>query len=184
MNTDPFAAEFLRSALSRLRQFKGWADAAIVQVGDSDLKRPLPGDTNSIAVIIKHMAGNMRSRWTEFLTTDGEKSWRNRDVEFTDDFTSRAHILDCWESGWQICLTAIEALTPADLGRTVRIRGEAHSVIDAIHRQMMHYGYHVGQIILIARVHVGPARWKTITVAPGGSAAFNASMGYDPETSG
>jgi ADP-ribose pyrophosphatase YjhB (NUDIX family) len=171
----------LTSALDRLRQTKSLADRAIAQVSDDALRRPLEGDVNSIAVIIKHMAGNMRSRWTDFLTMDGEKPWRDRDAEFIDDFDSRKSIIHAWEDGWSCCFAAIESLTPDELLRTVRIRGERLTVIDAIHRQIEHYGYHVGQIMLIARIHVGPAQWKPLTIPLGESRDHNRTLGYDPE---
>lgn len=173
--------EFIRSALAQLRQTKSLADRAIAQASDEDLRRPLEGDSNTIAIIIKHMAGNMRSRWTDFLTSDGEKPWRDRDAEFVDDFTSREEILEAWEDGWRCCFSAIESLMPNDLMRQVTIRGEAMSVIDATHRQIEHYGYHVGQIILIARIHVGAKRWQTLTIPPGQSREYNRKMGYDPD---
>lgn len=171
--------ELLRSAASRWREYKSLADRAIVQVADADLRKPLPGDHNSIAIIMKHLAGNMLSRWTDFLVTDGEKPDRHRDGEFIDDFDSRAAILDDWERGWARLFATIESLTPDDLMKTITIRGEAHTVIDAINRQLTHYGYHVGQIVLIARIHVGEDRWRTLTIPRGGSEAFNAEKGYE-----
>jgi hypothetical protein len=160
------------SAASAFRSDKGRADKAIVQLPDDKLHVALDPNTNSIAVIMKHVAGNLLSRWTDFLTTDGEKPWRNRDDEFVDTFTSRAELLAYWESGWQRLFDALAALTPADLDRTVTIRGEPHSVPLAVHRSLAHCGYHVGQIVLIARVLAGDD-WTTITIPRGGSAKFN-----------
>lgn len=175
---EPIGRELLRSAASRWREYKSLADRAIAQVFDEDLRAPLPGDHNSIAIIMKHLAGNMLSRWTDFLATDGEKPDRHRDGEFIDDFDSRAAILEYWERGWARLFETIESLSPDDLMKTITIRGEAHTVIDAINRQLTHYGYHVGQIVLIARIHVGEDRWQTLTIPRGGSEAFNVKKGY------
>ena len=126
----------------------------------------------SIAVIMKHVAGNLLSRWTEFLITDGEKPWRNRDDEFQDTFKGRAEILSYWERGWNCLFGTLATLTPADLAKTVPIRGELHAVPLAIHRSLAHCGYHVGQIILISRIQAGD-QWETISVPPGKSKEFN-----------
>lgn len=165
----------LEGAISCFRANKGWADKAIAQVPDDRLRVALDPNTNSIAVIMKHVAGNLLSRWTEFLTTDGEKPWRNRDDEFVDTFANRGELLACWESGWQRLFETLESLTADDLGRSVTIRGEALSVPLAIQRSLAHCGYHVGQIILIARVLAGE-QWTTITIPRGGSSGFNQAV--------
>lgn len=163
---------FLRSTVTTFQSQKTLAERAILQLTDEQLHTPAAENTNSIAVIMKHMAGNMLSRWTEFLTTDGEKPWRHRDNEFVDDFTSREELMGFWERGWS-CLTAtLEALTVDDLAKTVTIRGEPHTVILAVHRQLDHYGYHVGQIVLIARV-LAKDKWIALSVPPGGSEEYN-----------
>ena len=162
----------LEATLASFRANKGWADKAIGQLPDDKLHVALDPNTNSIAVIMKHVAGNLLSRWTDFLTTDGEKPSRNRDDEFVDSFGTRAELIDYWESGWQRLFATLESLDPADLGRTVLIRGEPHSVPLAIQRSLAHCGYHVGQIILIARILAGD-NWRTITIPRGGSAGFN-----------
>src|SRR4029077_7942751 len=154
------------------RANKGWADKAIGQLPDDQLHVTLDPNTNNISVIMKHVAGTLLSRWTEFLTTDGEKPSRNRDDEFVDSFGSRGELIEYWEAGWQRLFETLENLTPADVGRTVLIRGEPHSVPLAIQRSLAHCGYHVGQIILIARILAGE-NWKTITIPRGGSASFN-----------
>ncbi|MFO1093653.1 MAG: DUF1572 family protein [Planctomycetaceae bacterium] len=154
------------------RANKGWADKAISQVTDDNLRVALDPNTNSIAVIMKHVAGNLLSRWTDFLTTDGEKPGRNRDGEFVDTFVNRAEILTHWEAGWQCLFDSLAAATPDDLAKTVTIRGEPHSVPLAIQRSLAHTAYHVGQIILIARVLAGN-QWTTITIPRGASASFN-----------
>ena len=139
---------------------------------DEKLRLPLDANTNSIAVIMKHVAGNLLSRWTDFLTTDGEKPWRDRDGEFVDTFTSRQELVAYWESGWKCLFDTLEGLTESDLAKTVTIRGEAHSVPLALQRSLAHCGYHVGQIILIARILAGE-KWDTITIPRGGSSGYN-----------
>jgi len=163
---------FLDATLVSFRANKGWADKAIGQLHDDKLHVALDLNTNSIAIIMKHVAGNLLSRWTDFLTTDGEKPSRNRDDEFVDSFGSHPELIELWESGWLRLFTTLESLTPADLGRTVLIRGEPHSVPLAIQRSLAHCAYHIGQIILIARILAGE-NWKTITIPRGGSAGFN-----------
>ena len=127
---------------------------------------------NSIAIIVKHMAGNMRSRWTNFLTTDGEKPDRNRDSEFTDAPASREALMKIWEDGWAIVFGALEPLSDADLGRTITIRGEAHSVMQAINRQIAHYAHHSGQIVMLAK-HFAKDRWQSLSIPRNRSADFN-----------
>src|SRR5436190_19334917 len=166
----------LAGTLAAFRNYKDLADRAIAQTSDRDLHAALDPNTNSIVVIMKHMAGNMISRWTEFLTTDGEKPNRHRDEEFIDRFTSRMEEMEYWERGWAVLFKTIESLTADDLAKTVHIRGEAHSAIGAIQRQLCHYGYHVGQIVLIARHHAKD-QWKTLTILRGESDAFNRTMG-------
>jgi hypothetical protein len=159
-------------AIAAFRSNKGWADKAIAQLSDDRLHVALDPNTNSIAVIMKHVAGNLLSRWTEFLTADGEKPWRNRDDEFVDTLTTRDELIAYWESGWQSLFDSLAALMPDDLGKTVTIRGEPHSVPLAIQRSLAHCAYHVGQIILIARILAGE-NWATITIPRGASASFN-----------
>src|SRR5438128_6576072 len=130
------------------------------QVPDDALFSELDAESNSIAIIVKHMAGNMRSRWTDFLTTDGEKPNRNRDTEFVEPPPTRAALLAVWEEGWGHVWNALEPLREEDLGRTITIRGEAHSVMQAINRQIAHYAYHVGQIVMLAK-HFRSDAWKT-----------------------
>ena len=142
------------------------------QVTGEELLIALDPEMNSIALIVKHMAGNMRSRWTDFLTTDGEKADRDRDREFVDPPAEREALMDLWESGWQFVFAALEPLSDGDLTRTVTIRGEAHSVMQAINRQIAHYASHVGQIIFLAK-HLANDRWKTLSVPRNRSAEFN-----------
>src|SRR5262249_17853125 len=132
----------------------------------------LDANTNSIAVIMKHVAGNLLSRWTDFLTTDGEKPWRGRDDEFLDSFSSRGELLGVWGRGWACLLKARRGLKPEDLEKTVLIRGEPHSVPLALERSLGHSCYHIGQIVQVARIHAGD-RWSTLTISKGGSERFN-----------
>ncbi len=144
----------------------------MAQVSDEQLFASLDEESNSIAIIVKHMTGNMRSRWTDFLTTDGEKPNRNRDSEFVDPPATREALMREWEDGWARVFSAIEPLTDADMSRTVLIRGEAHSVMQAINRQLAHYPQHVGQIILLSKHYAGD-KWQTLSVARNRSAEFN-----------
>jgi hypothetical protein len=142
------------------------------QVTDEQLYATLDGEMNSIAVVVKHMAGNMRSRWTDFLTTDGEKPNRDRDAEFVEPPATREALLQVWEDGWRRVFGALDPLSDSDLGRTVTIRGEAHSVMQAINRQMAHYANHVGQIVLLAK-HFAHDRWQSLSVPRSRSTEFN-----------
>jgi uncharacterized damage-inducible protein DinB len=160
------------AAVTSFRYHKNLADRAVAQVADEALRRALDPHTNSIAVVMKHVAGNLRSRWTDFLTSDGEKPWRHRDDEFVDSFATRQELLDFWEAGWQAVFAALDALTEADLDRTVTVRGEPHSIALATERSLAHTSYHVGQIVLLARHWAGDV-WDTLTIPRGGSAAFN-----------
>jgi len=142
------------------------------QVTDAQLFAILDDEANSIAIIVKHMTGNMRSRWTDFLTTDGEKPDRNRDSEFIDPPATRDALMAEWEHGWSCVFQALEPLSDSDLGRTITIRAEAHSVMQAINRQLAHYPYHVGQIVLLAKHYAG-GEWKSLSVPRNQSAEFN-----------
>lgn len=163
----------LGAALREFRVYKRMAEKAAGQVDDAGLFRSPDTEGNSIAVIMRHMAGNMRSRWTDFLTSDGEKPDRRRDGEFEmAEGTRREDVLADWENGWTALFTALEPLTDEELGRTVMIRGEPHSVMQAVQRQVAHYAYHVGQIVLLARHWAGSA-WTTLSIARGDSERFN-----------
>ena len=165
------------STLPSLRKlfpyYRALAERAILQVKDEDLHR-VPGDEgNSIAVIMRHVAGNARSRFSDFLTSDGEKPWRDREAEFTEGPATRAELMTLWEGGWETLFQALDALTEADLERIVHIRNEGHTVEEALHRQLAHYAYHVGQIVLLSRQFVGPS-WLSLSIPRGGSKTFNA----------
>lgn len=167
-----FTTSYLEDSLSLFRMYKRLGEGAMAQVSDADLFVELDREANSIAVVVKHMAGNMRSRWTDFLTTDGEKPDRNRDSEFVDPPRTRQALAEMWEEGWACLFGALEPLTDADLARTITIRGEAHSVMQAINRQVAHYSYHVGQIVLLAK-HFASDHWQSLSVPRSHSAEFN-----------
>ncbi|NBU73268.1 MAG: DUF1572 domain-containing protein [Bacteroidetes bacterium] len=158
-----------------IRQFQAYkrlGETAIGRMSDAQLHQEPAAGSNSVAVIVRHLHGNMLSRWTEFLTTDGEKSWRRRDEEFEDDFPPREELMRRWNEGWDCLFTALNKLHEADLQRTVWIREEAHSAEEAIHRQMMHYAYHIGQLVYLSKWYVGPG-WESLSIPRGGSADFN-----------
>jgi len=163
---------YLRDSLSLFRYYKKLAERAMEQVTDEQLVAALDAEMNSIAIIVKHMVGNMRSRWTDFLTSDGEKSDRKRDTEFENPPTTREALMKLWEEGWGLVFAALEPLSDVDLDRTVVIRGEPHSVMQAINRQIAHYSYHCGQIVFLAK-HLQARHWTALTVPRGKSEEFN-----------
>ena len=167
-----FTTSYLQDSLALFRYYKRLAERAMEQITDEQFLVPLDREANSIAIIVKHLAGNMRSRWTDFLTTDGEKSSRDRDREFVDPPSTRQDLLAAWEDGWNLLFAALEPLTDADLTRTVTIRGEAHSVMQAINRQLAHYPHHVGQIVLLAK-HFACDHWQSLSVPRNQSAEVN-----------
>ena len=162
---------YLEDALFTFGYYKDLGERAIAQLSDDELRWKPDAEANSVAILVKHMAGNMRSRWTEFLTTDGEKPDRQRDGEFIDDLKSREAILAAWDDGWKHVLDAVGALEPDDLAREVTIRGRAHTVVFAIQRQIAHYAYHVGQIAYVGRMLRGDG-WETLSIAKGKSAGY------------
>jgi hypothetical protein len=167
-----FTTSCLADSLALFRQHKRLAEAAMAQVADAQLAATLDPAMNSIAQIVKHMAGNMRSRWTDFLTTDGEKPDRDRDSEFEAAPGTRAEMMAMWEAGWRCVFTALEPLTDEDLAREVTIRGERHSVMQAVNRQMAHYALHIGQIVFLAK-HLAGKEWKSLSIPRGRPAEFN-----------
>ena len=155
---------YLDDCLFQLRKLKAQSDKAMAQVDDSQFFELIDPEANSIALIVKHVAGNMRSRWTDFLTTDGEKGDRHRDTEFEQGAEdTREAILARWEAGWALLFDTIASLRPPDLGKTVMIRSEPHTVVQAINRQVSHYSAHVGQIMLLAK-HFAGSRWQTLSI--------------------
>jgi hypothetical protein len=167
-----FTTSYLTDSLALFRHYKKLAEEAMKQVTDAQLQIVLDPEMNSIAQTVKHMTGNMRSRWTDFLNTDGEKPDRQRDSEFVDPPATREKVLERWEEGWQLVFQALEPLTDADLSRTVFIRGEAHSVMQAVNRQIAHYAYHCGQIVLLAK-HFRSQEWQSLSVPRNKSGEFN-----------
>ncbi|HEY3929609.1 MAG TPA: DUF1572 domain-containing protein [Candidatus Koribacter sp.] len=167
-----FSTSYIEDSISLFRYYKKLGEGAIAQVADEHLAMQLDAEMNSIALIVKHMAGNMRSRWTDFLTSDGEKNNRNRDTEFEAPPKTRAEIMKLWEDGWARVFFALEPLTDADLTREITIRTEPHSVMQAINRQLAHYCYHIGQIVFLAK-HFQADGWKSLSVPRKSSADFN-----------
>jgi len=167
-----FTTSYIQESLTLFRQYKKMTENAMANLSDDQLLTALGEDENSIAILVKHMAGNMRSRWTDFLTSDGEKPDRDRDGEFILPPSTRADLMKMWNDGWDLVFRAIEPLTDADLARTIAIRGEPHSVMQAINRQIGHYTLHCGQIIFLAK-HLAGANWKAVTVPRNKSAEFN-----------
>ncbi|MFC5864963.1 DUF1572 domain-containing protein [Acidicapsa dinghuensis] len=170
-----FTTSFLEDAIGVFQRYKKLAEAAMTQVSEEQLAVALDEESNSIAIIVKHMAGNMLSRWTDFLTTDGEKPWRDRDSEFEVPPANREGLMALWERGWGTLFEALNGLTEADLARTVMIRSEAHSVMQAVNRQLAHYPYHCGQIVFIAK-HLAREKWNYLSVPRGRSQEFNAQV--------
>jgi Protein of unknown function (DUF1572) len=169
------ASAFLQSAIKRLTYYKDLGDKTFAQLTDADFHFQPNEASNSIAIIIQHTAGNMLSRWTDFLTSDGEKEWRNRDTEFEVQHLSKQQLINFWDKGWQCLLDALNALTEDDLLKIIRIRSEGLLVVDAINRQLAHYPYHVGQIIYVAKI-ITNSNWQNLSIAKGNSSQFNQQM--------
>lgn len=166
---------YLKDSISLFQYYKKLGENAIAQSPDDGLFAALDQENNSIAITVKHLWGNMLSRWTDFLTTDGEKPTRDRDAEFEKPPKTRAEVLDLWDAGWKCVFAALEPLSESQLTQTVTIRGEAHTVMQAINRQVAHYSYHVGQIVLLAK-HAAGANWKSLTIPKKKSGEFNADV--------
>ena len=172
---DSLAEHYLENAAEEFRALKRLADRAAAQVDDEEFFRAIDPEANSVALIMKHMAGNMRSRWTDFLTTDGEKPDRRRDSEFLVEGEDRRAILEKWEAGWARLFDTLARLAPGELLHTVTIRREPHTVVEALNRQLTHYGQHVGQIIFLAK-HLKSSAWQTLSIPRGQSEKFNEKM--------
>lgn len=169
---DKLIKNYHDDALLSFRNYKKMAERAIEQVNDEEFFTAIDAEANSIAVVVKHIAGNLHSRWRDFLTTDGEKPDRNRDTEFEMIGDTRDSLMKFWETGWQTLFDNIEPLTEEDFAKTINIRGEPHTIIEAINRQLTHYSYHIGQIVLLAK-HFKSSEWKTLSVPRNKSAEFN-----------
>jgi hypothetical protein len=165
--------EYLKSARRQFEYYKSLADKAMDQAEDEGLNWHPDDESNSIAVIIRHLHGNMLSRWTDFLTTDGEKPWRDRDAEFEGGDSTREALLGLWEAGWQCLFTALDSITDADLERIIHIRNDGHTILEAINRQIAHYAYHVGQIVWIARMQ-RRQEWQSLSIPRRRSGDYNA----------
>ena len=173
---EAIAKHYLEDSISSFRAYKKLAERAFEQVSDEEFFRALDEESNSIAVIMKHISGNMLSRWTDFLTTDGEKPDRNRDMEFViTPETTREDLMKQWERGWSCLFRALEPLQPEDLMRKVYIRGKEHTVLQAINRQLTHYPQHIGQIVFLAK-HFRSSEWQTLSIPRNKSAEFNAYL--------
>ncbi len=169
---------FIAQIESEYRRYKVLAEKALAQVPDGALSIPGPNGGNSLAVICWHVSGNLQSRFTDFLTTDGEKPWRNREEEFAGRAVTRDELNTKWELGWETLLHTLAGLTDGDLGRSVTIRGQAMAVSEALLRSLAHAAYHVGQIVYVAHAIRGD-EWKYLTIPPGGSAAYNANPNFE-----
>ncbi len=169
------ASVLLQTAIKRFAFYKDLGQKTFVQLPEAGFYFQPNEASNSIAIIIQHMSGNMLSRWTNFLTEDGEKEWRNRDEEFESHSFSKDQLLGMWEEGWQCVFDALNELKEDDLLKNIRIRTEEQSVIDAIHRQLAHYAYHVGQIVYVGRL-IKNNDWQSLSIPKGKSAAFNQQM--------
>ncbi len=171
--TEQFIENYRKDVLEAFRNYKKLAERALEQIKtDDEYFRALDAESNSLAVIVKHVGGNLRSRWTDFLTTDGEKADRNRDSEFVTESDTRASLNELWEMGWNALVSTLESLTVTDFGKTVKIRGEDFSVLKAVNRALAHTAYHVGQIAFLAK-HLRASDWKNLSVPRGQSGEFN-----------
>lgn len=163
---------YLTSVVKQFEYYKSLGDQTFDQMTFEELKEELVVDSNSIAIIVKHIVGNMLSRWTNFLTEDGEKTWRQRDEEFIDTFSSMEDLLNAWDKGWNCLFNAIRPLSEDDLERNIYIRNQGHTVTEAINRQMMHYAYHIGQVVFLGKLIKGK-EWKSLSIPKGKSKAYN-----------
>ena len=180
MSSEAIVQNYFEDALSALRAYKKLAEKAIAQMHDEEFFVTLDEESNSVAVVMKHMAGNMISRWTDFLISDGEKPHRNRDMEFViESETTKDDVLAYWERGWACVFEALQPLRPEDFEKKVMIRGEEHTIVQAINRQLMHYAYHIGQIVFLAK-HFRSAEWKSLSIPRNRSADFNTYLTNQP----
>ena len=172
---------YLDSIRKLFRYYKSLGDSALQQLNDDDVNFKTEPESNSVAMIVKHMSGNMLSRWTNFLVEDGEKEWRHRDQEFEETIHNKIDLMATWEKGWACLYEAIDPLTDADMDRIAYIRNEGHSVIEAINRQLGHYAYHSGQLVFIVK-HLRSTNWKSLSIPKGESKTFNKEK-FDREKS-
>lgn len=168
----PVSENFLQSTQKLFHYYKTMGEKTMEQLNTEQLHQRANEDSNNIATIVKHIAGNMLSRWTDFLNSDGEKEWRNRETEFEDTLSTKAEVMAAWEKGWNCLFEAIDPLQPEDLNRIAYIRNEGHTVIEVIHRQLGHYSYHIGQMVYLAKQIKGKD-WQSLSIPKGQSDAFN-----------
>ena len=173
--------DYLESTIKQLEYYKLLGEQAIEQLPDDKLFWQYNEHSNSIGIIVQHLWGNMLSRWTDFLTTDGEKAWRDRDAEFEGSIQTKQELLDKWNAGWDCFLSTLKQLTAEDLQKIIYIRNQGHTVLEAINRQLAHYPYHVGQIVYIAKMATG-GNWKSLTIPKGNSKTFNSEKFSKPKT--
>lgn len=167
-----FPTNYLDSALFEFRRYKTMGDKTFAQLDEADILWKYHRDDNSISQIVKHISGNMLSRWTNFLTEDGEKPWRNRDTEFEDPFITKAEMIAGWEKGWDCLFNALASINPDNFNSLIKIRNEEHTIVEAVNRQLGHYANHVGQIVLLGKMIKGE-HWVSLSIPKGGSALFN-----------
>jgi uncharacterized protein DUF1572 len=167
-----FKENYLENIRKLFRYYKSMGDESLARLTEEETHFRFEENSNSCAIIAKHMAGNMLSRWTDFLTADGEKAWRNREAEFEDDFNSKEELIAYWEKGWNTLFSAIDPLQTNDLEKIIYIRNEGHSILEAINRQLAHYSYHIGQLVLMSKAIKGKA-WQSLSIPKGQSSTFN-----------
>lgn len=163
---------YLTSVIKQFEYYKMLGDETLDRINEKQIFICLEKENNSIALMVKHMSGNMLSRWTDFLTTDGEKPWRNRDKEFQSDFKNKEDVLAVWDDGWKCLLNTLKSLRNEDLDKTIYIRNQGHSVVEAINRQLAHYSYHVGQLVFIGKIVVGDS-WESLSISKNDSSKYN-----------
>ncbi|MFZ1592656.1 MAG: DUF1572 family protein [Chitinophagales bacterium] len=173
------SAQYLQSAIKQFEYYKLLGEKTFNQMPDEKLFWQMNEDSNSVATIVKHLSGNMLSRWTDFLNSDGEKEWRNRDAEFENDMDTRQKMMTVWQAGWEVFLQTLNDLTEADLDKMIYIRNQGHTVMEAITRQLAHYPYHIGQIVYIGKLCA--TEWQSLSIPRGNSQQFNAEKFSKPK---
>lgn len=172
MTSTPVSQNYLESSIKQFEYYKSLGDKTFAQISDEEIHWQFNEDSNSIAIIVKHIVGNMLSRWTNFLTEDGEKTWRQRDTEFEDTYTSKAEMLADWEKGWQCLFDAIQPLKSEDVSSIIYIRNQGHTVLEAMTRQLCHYSYHIGQLVYVGKM-ITSTNWTSLSIPKGNSASYN-----------
>ncbi len=170
----------LTGFIKQFEYYKGLGDKTINSLTFDELRKEFVEDTNSIAVLVNHLSGNMLSRWTNYLTEDGEKSWRHRDSEFIDGFSTKEALINSWNKGWDCLFSALKSITDSDLDRIIYIRNEAHTISEAINRQLSHYPYHIGQIVFLGKLIKGP-QWESLSIPKSESSQYNAKKFVENE---